>query len=264
MRIDPLIHAILVKLDDLTLDFSITDHERTPEEIQGFCDRVINMSLLESLNLTKQEEIGLLLQDLFNYVQFRFSQKASSVMVVAGWTVTVESLMVNPLHRLKEQALNTSGSGGRDGRSPLFATPSNLEFMRRQMQEQQSRELFRPFLVRSIYSHLVGKAFLGHTTTYEAIANEFGLPNKGNQLGSTLSPLLSDIYHFCEKSDQPHLTALVVRKSGEMKDVPGQGFWDLYNQYAYLGQEVNDLADKRKYTKVLQKRVFDYWGFLGK
>lgn len=254
MKIDPQINAILVKLDELTADFSITDHERTPAEIQGLCDRVINMSLLEGMNLTTQEEIGLLLQDFHNYVQLRFSPKASSILVVAGYTVKVDSV-VNPIHGIKEQEIVTAGNGGRDGRGPLL-TPSNLDFMRRQMQESQSRELFRPFLVRSIYSHLVGKAFLGHTTTYEAIANEFGLPNKGNQLGSTLSPLLADIYHFCRKNQQPHLTAIVVRKSGEDKDLPGKGFWDLYNA-------VDDRRERRIMTKNLQKQVFAYWGQLG-
>jgi hypothetical protein len=161
----------------------------------------------------------------------------------------------NPINAIKEQEIITGGNGGRDGRGPLLV-PSNLDAMRRQMQESQSRELFRPFLVRSIYSHLVGKAFLGHTTTYEAIANEFGLPNKGNQLGSTLSPLLADIYHFCRKNQQPHLTAIVVRKSGEDKDLPGKGFWDLYNA-------VDDRHERRIMTKDLQKQVFAYWGQLG-
>lgn len=115
---------------------------------------------------------------------------------------------------------------------------------------------FRPFLIRQIYSYLVGKAFLGHTTTYENIANEFGLPNKGNQLGSTLSPLLSSIYHFCHEHQQPHLTVIVVRKSGEDKDLPGKGFWDLYDA-------TEDRSERRIMTKNLQERVFAYWGSLG-
>lgn len=118
---------------------------------------------------------------------------------------------------------------------------------------------FRPFLVRQIYAHLVNRAAQHQTTTYEAIANEFGLPNKGNQLGSTLSPLLSDIYRFCESHNQPHLTALVVRKSGALKGLPGNGFWHLYDD----GIAVGDLLTKVNLTKELQAKVFEYWAMLG-
>jgi hypothetical protein len=133
---------------------------------------------------------------------------------------------------------------------------NNIDVMRKQADLQETKDMFRPFLIRSIYSYLVGKAFLGHTTTYENIANEFGLPNKGNQLGSTLSPLLSSIYHFCRAQGQPHLTVIVVRKSGEDKDLPGKGFWDLYDA-------VDDRAERRIMTKNLQRQVFLYWGSLG-
>lgn len=122
--------------------------------------------------------------------------------------------------------------------------------------DHESVHLFKPHLVKSIYMFLVGKAMVGHTTTYENIANEFGLPNKGNQLGSTLSPILSHIYHFCRSKGQPHLTAIVVRKSGEDKDLPGKGFWDLYNA-------VDDRNERRRMTRDLQAAVFNYWSALG-
>ena len=142
----------------------------------------------------------------------------------------------------------------------------NTDVMRKQAEQQQIREnlesQFRPFLIRQIYSYLVGKAFLGHTTTYENIANEFGLPNKGNQLGSTLSPLLSSIYKFCETHHQPMLTVIVVRKSGEHKDLPGNGFWALYNKHPALA--VESIEDRRRYTRSLQQQVFEYWSALGK
>lgn len=143
---------------------------------------------------------------------------------------------------------------------------ANTDTMRAQAEQQQLirtnlESQFRPFLIRQIYSYLVGKATLGHTTTYENIANEFGLPNKGNQLGSTLSPLLSSIYAFCKKHHQPLLTVIVVRKSGELKDLPGSGFWALYNDQPVLAVET--IAERREYTRSLQKQVFEYWGNLG-
>jgi hypothetical protein len=141
---------------------------------------------------------------------------------------------------------------------------NNTDVMRAQTDQLIRENLearFRPFLIRQIYSYLIGKAFLGHTTTYEAIANEFGLPNKGNQLGSTLSPLLSSIYEFCEKTSQPPLTVIVVRKSGELKGLPGNGFWSLYNKHPVISVETN--AARREYTQALQSEVFEYWGVLG-
>lgn len=139
---------------------------------------------------------------------------------------------------------------------------SNTDVMRKQAEQQVSEDMFRHFLIRQIYNYLVGKAFLGHTTTYENIANEFGLPNKGNQLGSTLSPLLSSIYKFCETHHQPMLTVIVVRKSGEHKDLPGNGFWALYNKHPALAVET--IEDRRRYTRSLQQQVFEYWSALGK
>lgn len=122
---------------------------------------------------------------------------------------------------------------------------------------------FRPFLVRQIYAYLINKAAQGQTTNYEAIANEFGLPNKGNQLGRTLSPLLSDIYRFCESHNQPHLTVIVVRKSGELKGIPGEGFWQLFNEGAVEPYACVTLKDRRQRTPALQADVFDYWATLG-
>lgn len=141
---------------------------------------------------------------------------------------------------------------------------NNTDVMRTQAEKQQTQDLFRPFLVQQIYSYLVGKALAGQTTTYEAIANEFNLPNKGNQLGRTLSPLLSSIYLFCERVQQPFLTVIVVRKSGELKGLPGEGFWSLYNGKTSPVLACTDIDDRRARVAALQEQVFEYWAYLGK
>jgi hypothetical protein len=107
-----------------------------------------------------------------------------------------------------------------------------------------------------VYRFLVQKAQNGETTTYESIAKEFGFPDKGNQLGQTLSPILGGIWEWCSQRGQPQLTVIVVRKSGADEGMPGRGFWSMFgeNFAASLDQE-----QKKAMTTILQRQVFDYY-----
>lgn len=67
------------------------------------------------------------------------------------------------------------------------------------------------------------------TITYETLAMLLGLPSRGNALAQSISPVLYDVYNFCEKAGLPYLTVLVVRKSGRDRDLPGPGFWKVFN-----------------------------------
>lgn len=90
-------------------------------------------------------------------------------------------------------------------------------------------QIDRKSLTQAITRFLIKKAQQRQTTTYQEIALEFGLPSTGNAMGRALSPLLGDIYRWSNNL-QEHgvfLTALVVRKSGQDKGAPGQGFWQL-------------------------------------
>lgn len=195
-----------------------------------FVETLFSLAAKVNPLFVREQYSGELGAQLGAFVSDKLNTPALSVMTIGG-----QQFAVNPVAK--------------------SATP-NIDIMMASHERNLTRDMFRPYLIRSIYSYLVGKAFLGHTTTYEAIANEFGLPNKGNQLGSTLSPLLASIYHFCRNNQQPHLTAIVVRKSGEDKDLPGKGFWDLYNA-------VDDRNERRLMTKTLQADVFTYWASLG-
>lgn len=84
-----------------------------------------------------------------------------------------------------------------------------------------------------VFGHLVESAAFEFTTTYEMIAVKHGLPKSGNQLGSTLSPILADIYRFCHEMRLPPLTSIVVRKSGTDAGLPGKGFWTIYSDLTY-------------------------------
>lgn len=66
------------------------------------------------------------------------------------------------------------------------------------------------------------------TINYETLALMMGLPASGNALAASISPVLYDVFNFCVEAGLPHLTVLVVRKSGKDKGLPGPGFWKVY------------------------------------
>lgn len=68
------------------------------------------------------------------------------------------------------------------------------------------------------------------TVSYEALATMLGLPSKGSALASAISTPLYDVFKFCRQTGLPHLTVLVVRKSGSDAGLPGPGFWKVFCQ----------------------------------
>lgn len=85
------------------------------------------------------------------------------------------------------------------------------------------------------------------TVNYESLALMMGLPSKGNALAQAISTPLYDVFEFCKKAGLPHLTVLVVRKSGRDKDLPGPGFWKAYTQ--------NPDKDEDGYIPSLNERI---------
>lgn len=104
-----------------------------------------------------------------------------------------------------------------------------------------------------IRDYLIKKATKGDLATYEEIAIRFKLPSTGSQLGLVLSPILGSIAAWCMANRLPHLTALVVRKSGADAGLPGQGFWDLLN--------MQDFARPQKETahRVMLRDIYQLW-----
>jgi hypothetical protein len=107
-----------------------------------------------------------------------------------------------------------------------------------------------------IFTFLIRKAVQRDTSTYEEIALRFGLPSSGSQLAVTLSPILGDLFKWCERSGQPKITSLVVRKSGAEEGLPGRGFWTL------LDLELLDTSAKRVVLKTLQNEVYTFYSAL--
>ena len=118
---------------------------------------------------------------------------------------------------------------------------------------------------RLVLVFLVLKATYKQTTTYEDI-NEH-LEQRGlNWIREPaditahreLTKYLTDIFHWCRAHNHPHLTALVVRKSGADQGIPGKGFWELLKPVDPL--QYDDL--KATVARLFQNHVFDYYSEL--
>ncbi len=130
-------------------------------------------------------------------------------------------------------------------------------------------------VVITIYHMLVAHAERGETIVYEQIAKACGLPTSGSQLGQVIAPLLSRIYDYCVGRNLPHLTSIVVRKSGNEKGLPGNGFWKLLGSEGIemignivvadsSGNPVELTNDsKRQITRMLQEEVYEHYSLKG-
>ena len=119
--------------------------------------------------------------------------------------------------------------------------------------------LVRQRAVKQIYRFLVQKAQNKQTTYYEEIAIKFqhlGLHISGSALGACLSPILDDIFKWCQERGQPPITSLVVRKSGADEGLPGAGFWIALGLPS-MSSRKSDY--KRNVVEVLQQQVFNYY-----
>jgi hypothetical protein len=96
------------------------------------------------------------------------------------------------------------------------------------------------------------------TINYETLALMMGLPSQGNALASAISPILYDVFNWCVEAGLPHLTVLVVRKSGKDKGLPGPGFWKVYHP----GEQLT-LVQRVEYTEMETARCFRLYEKLG-
>lgn len=109
----------------------------------------------------------------------------------------------------------------------------------------------------AVHNFLVHCAASGHTTTYEEVALAVGLPSSGNALGAALSPILCHIFEWCEENRMPHLTSIVVRKSGADQGLPGVGFWNLFDKA--IATEHTPRIQKRGMLSVFHEQVFSLY-----
>lgn len=104
-----------------------------------------------------------------------------------------------------------------------------------------------------VFDFLVVKATAGQTTTYQEIALTCDLPNQGNHMSRVLSEILGNIFRWCVIKDLPHLTSIVVRKSGSEQGLPGKGFWQFVQHVAALGfgdpSEIASVYNAPRYKK---------------
>lgn len=115
-------------------------------------------------------------------------------------------------------------------------------------------------LINQICLFLIDKAQRKETTTYQTIAEQFGLPASGNSLSAAVSPLLGAIFEWCESVNIPPLTSIVVRKSGTRRGCPGKGFWVLYNAGGdFTVVDADDTKQVRDITGDLHQMVFEFF-----
>ena len=120
---------------------------------------------------------------------------------------------------------------------------------------------------RLVLAFLILKATYKQTTTYEDINEHLeqrGLNWIREPANITahreLTKYLTEIFHWCRAHNHPHLTALVVRKSGADQGLPGKGFWDLLSGPEPLQfVDLNDRKTKATMTRLFQNQVFDYY-----
>ena len=99
------------------------------------------------------------------------------------------------------------------------------------------------------------------TINYETMALMLGLPTSGNALAQAISPVLYDVFNFCKEVDMPHLTILVVRKSGRDKGLPGPGFWKVYSE-DFVGSDFS-FNDRVAITESETAKCFELFSKLG-
>lgn len=114
-----------------------------------------------------------------------------------------------------------------------------------------------------IFIYLERAAVERRTVSYEQVFNHLGWPNDPEHR-IMLTQHLTAIFMWCKKHNFPHLTVIVVRKSGADQGLPGKGFWDLlYPPSKSSLVNLSDRDTRRALTRALQDRVFDLFELLG-
>lgn len=108
---------------------------------------------------------------------------------------------------------------------------------------------------QKITQYLINCAMERRTTNYLELAESFGLQTHWPQLGQVLSPILYNIFDWCEANRLPRLTVLVVRRSGADVGIPGQGFWTACKQEG-LNREV-----KASLTELFTSETYEFFSF---
>lgn len=153
-----------------------------------------------------------------------------------------------------ERALNEYGVS----KDALPEVKKELRRVRREMEDRQDFEVpnvesIKPEKRQQLVQILTHLACNGKTITYQELATQLGLPAAGNALAKCLVPYLSNVFFWCKARKLPHLTSLVVRKSGTDKGVPGPGFWE------FLGTGITKTAEKRDLTHIYHKEVYAFF-----
>jgi len=98
------------------------------------------------------------------------------------------------------------------------------------------------------------------TVPYEAMAVILGLPHKGQAMVGAISQVLYDVFDHCRMTGHPHLTVLVVRKSGKDVGLPGPGFWKVWAKDG----AIPDFHTRVEQTELMTGMCYRLYDHLGK
>ncbi|MCK5644480.1 MAG: hypothetical protein KAJ19_27010 [Gammaproteobacteria bacterium] len=107
-----------------------------------------------------------------------------------------------------------------------------------------------------VYNELITAARYRGTVTYQEIAQMMGLAITGQNMGTQVGHILSEISEDEGGHDQPRpmLSAVAVRVSGE----PGDGFYTLARQLGKIGEDATT-EQKKTFWKNEKKLVYETW-----
>jgi hypothetical protein len=112
----------------------------------------------------------------------------------------------------------------------------------------------------SVTRMLIRLAMQRRTIYYSDLAVRLGHNVPNMALGKVLGPSLMKVNQWCWERNQPWLSALVVRSSGNHEGLPGEGFFNEMQELGAYTPEVDTHKARRAWAEPYIENVWDYWG----
>lgn len=114
---------------------------------------------------------------------------------------------------------------------------------------------------QSVAARLEGLAKESPPVTYSDFLEYFGLPrvvNRRTWSDSAVSKYFPEIDAADKRANRPLRTSMVVRKKGEKKTFPGNGYYKSLCEYREISLPIT-APEKREVHKAELDRLFDYY-----
>jgi len=112
---------------------------------------------------------------------------------------------------------------------------------------------------REVLERLIQTAHEHQLIHYEEdVATIMGLQGRGNHMAKETGHILGEISEDEHNQDHPMLSAVVVRKTGKNKGIPGDGFFNLAISLGKLGANATD-QEKKAFWQNELNQVYEEW-----